>query len=165
MMSKTDLDDYLPPGWEGKYPPCQIQVNSEGELSHDGAPLVHPKVLADIFASVHLEDGRYLIKMDGKTCELEVEDTFFVVNRVEMSGDFLKIRLNDNTWENLSPSGIWLGTNQMIYCRVKNDSFPARFARPAYYQLAQIIKPQGDGFVLELGAKKYQLNQIEPSNN
>lgn len=164
-MNKPDLEDYLPPGWEGKYPPCQIQVNSEGELSHDGAPLVHPKVLADIFASVHLEDGRYVLKMDGKICELEVEDTFFVVNRVEVSGDFLRIRLNDNTWEKLLPSGIWLGTNQMIYCRVKNDSFPARFARPAYYQLAQNIEPQGDGFALKLGAKKYLLKQIESSNS
>ncbi len=164
-MSKTDINDFMPPDWQGKYPPCQIQVNTEGELSHDGAPLVHPKVLADIFASVHLEDGRYVLIMDGKTCELEVEDTFFVVNRVEISGDFLNIRLNDNTREKLLPSGVWLGKNQMIYCMVKDNVFPARFARPAYYQIAQIIQSQDDGFVLELGGKKYLLKQREPLNS
>lgn len=161
-MNKLDMEKLMPPGWQGKYPPCQIQVNSEGELSHDGAPLVHPKVVADVFASVHFEDGHYVLKMDGKTCEMEVEDTFFVVNRVDVEGALLKIRLNDDTWEELHPAGIWLGQNQMLYCRVKEGRFAARFAKPAYYQLAQMIQPQGDDFVLEVDGTLHVLHEGEP---
>lgn len=160
-MSKLDLNDFMPPGWEGKYPPCQIQVNTEGELSHQGAPLLHPKILASVFESVHFEDGRYVLKMDGKTCELEVEDTFFVVNRVDLNGTQFKIRLNDDTWEELHPAGIWLGANQMLYCKVKGGGFTARFARPAYYQVAQMIQPRDDGFVLEVDGNSYALPEGE----
>ena len=152
-MSKLDLNDFMPPGWEGKYPPCQIQVNTEGELSHQGAPLLHPKILASVFESVHFEDGRYVLKMDGKTCELEVEDTF--------NGTQFKIRLNDDTWEELHPAGIWLGANQMLYCKVKGGGFTARFARPAYYQVAQMIQPRDDGFVLEVDGNSYALPEGE----
>jgi hypothetical protein len=161
-MSKLDIKDFIPPGWEGKYPPCQIQVNTEGELTSQGVPIVHPKILADVFESVHLEDERYVLKMDGKTCELEVEDTFFVVNRVDQDGAQFKVRLNDETWEELHPAAIWLGANQMLYCRVKNGAFTARFARPAYYQVAQMIQPQEDGFALELDGTKYILHEGEP---
>ncbi len=160
-----DLEKFMPKDWQGKYPPCQIQVNTEGELSHNGAPLVHPKVLEEVFASVCLEDGRYLLRVDGKTCELEVADTFFVVRRVDVAGGVLKVRLNDDTWEEVPPAGVWLGQNQMLYCRVKGGAFPARFARPAYYQLAQYIQPEGDGFALVVDGRHHPLPLGEPKKS
>jgi hypothetical protein len=156
--SKLDLDKFMPEDWQGKYPPCQIQVDAEGGLSHNGAPLVHPKVLEEIFSSVVLEEGRYLLRIGDKTCELEVADTFFTVRRVDLgeSGG-LRVRLNDDTWHQVDPAGLWLGDNEMIYCRVKDGRFPARFARPAYYQLAQWIEPAEDGYALAVGGRRHLL--------
>lgn len=156
-MTEPDLKKYMPEGWQGKYPPCQIQVDAEGQLSHQGAPMVHPRILAEVFASVSLEDGHYVLRMDGKTCELEVEDTFFTVRRADLAGEALRVVLNDDSQEKIDPAGVWLGDNEMFYCRVKEGRFPARFSRPAYYQLAQCLEPKEDRYVLRVGGREYPL--------
>lgn len=152
-----DLNQFMPPGWQGKYPPCQIQVNPNGELSHDGAPMIHPGILELIYDSVHLEDGVYYLEMDGKRCQLEVEDTFFVVQSVEMGDEAIKLHLSGGTNEELDPESLWVGTGDVLYCRVKKSVFPARFLRKAYYQIAEKIEPQGDGFALVLGSRSFEL--------
>jgi hypothetical protein len=136
-------------------------VDAEGELSHNGAPLVHPKVRQEIFDSVVLEKGRYLLRVDGKTCELEVADTFFTVRRVDQEGEALAVRLNDGTWHRVDPAGLWLGEDEMVYCLVKEGRFPARFARPAYYQLAQWIEPAEGGYALRLANRAHPLARGE----
>jgi len=158
-QDKPDLSAFMPEGWTGKYPPCQIQVNAEGELQHDGAPLVHPTIIKLIFQSVHLEDGHYIVRMDNQACELEVADTFFVVSRVEFAGEGATLTLNDSTSEPLDPKSLSLGDNGIVYCRVKGGSFPARFGRAAYYQLADKIAEKGEGFALVLGEQSWELGQ------
>ncbi|RJX29093.1 MAG: DUF1285 domain-containing protein [Desulfarculus sp.] len=158
-QDKIDLSGFMPPGWQGKYPPCQIQVDAEGQMSHDGAPLVHPTIIKLIYESVHLEDGRYLLRMDNQVCELEVADTFFVVARVEFTRQGARLSLNDGSAEDLDPASLRLGDNQVIYCAVKGGAFPARFGRAAYYQLAQQIVEDGEGFALALGDNKWPLKE------
>ncbi|MFH2127544.1 MAG: hypothetical protein ABIK12_13570, partial [Pseudomonadota bacterium] len=89
----------------------------------------------------------------------EVADTFFVVSRVEFSGEGATLTLNDSTSEPLDPKSLSLGENGIVYCRVKGGSFPARFGRAAYYQLAEKIVEQGEGFALVLGEKSWELGQ------
>lgn len=160
-QDKIDLNGLMPPGWQGKYPPCQIQVDAEGQMSHNGAPMVHPTIIKLIYESVHLEDGRYVLRVDNQVCELEVADTFFVVARVEFTRDGARLTLNDGSTEELDPASLRLGDNEVIYCRVKGGAFPARFGRAAYYQLAQQIVEDGEGFALKLGEKKWGLTAKE----
>ncbi|MCB2228112.1 MAG: hypothetical protein KQH53_15635 [Desulfarculaceae bacterium] len=152
-----DLNKYIPEGWTGIYPPCQIQVSPEGQMSSAGRPMVHPTIIKLIYDSVRLEDGHYVVTIDGKSCELEVADTFFVVNRVVFQGEGATVSLNDGSSEALDPATLRMGDNEIIYCTVKNGAFPARFLRQAYYQLAEKIVEAGDGFALELGGKKWEL--------
>lgn len=160
-MSKDgdDLSKFMPEGWKGVAPPCQIQVDAEGELSHEGAPIVHPKVREEIFSSVCLEDGHYLLRSDGKTCELEVADTFYTIKSVDDKGAALTLTLNDGSTEPLNPNTVWMADNQMLYCQVKEGAFPARFARPAYYQLAGYVEPEGEGFALVIAEKRHVLKK------
>lgn len=151
---KPDLSKYMPKDWQGVLPPCQIQVSPEGELMHNGAPLVHPRILDDIFNSVHLEDGHYILRMDGQACELEVADTFWVVKSVDRSPGGLELTLNHGGKEPLATETLWQGGQDMIYCLVKDGEFPARFGRQAYYQLAQFIEPHDQGFALVLGESR-----------
>jgi len=152
-----DLSKYMPEGWTGKYPPCQIQVSPEGEMSSQGKPMVHPTIIQLIHDSVRLEDGHYVVTIDNQTCELEVADTFHVVSRVEFEGESAVITLNDGASEALDPATLRMGDNELIYCTVKNGAFPARFLRQAYYQLAERIVEHGDGFALELGGERWPL--------
>ena len=152
-----DLKDMIPEGWTGKLPPCLVQVNREGELLHNGAPIIHPAILETFFSSVHYEDGIYLLRAQGQECQLEVADTFFVVRGVREEPGGLRVTLNDGSSESLDLDSLRIGQGDVIYCQVKEGVFPARFLRPAYYQLAQWIIEEGEGFVLVVGSRRVPL--------
>ncbi|MCA1989869.1 MAG: hypothetical protein LDL07_12110 [Desulfarculus sp.] len=162
-MSPDDLSAFMPAGWTGKLPPCLIQVSPEGELSTNGAPLIHPGILELIFASVHLEDGIYLLRVGKQECQLEVADTFFVVRSVSLGPEGATLTLNDGSTEALDPSGVWLGESGALYCRVKGGSFPARFNRQAHYQIAQAIVESGEGFALRLDGRDHAIASAPPA--
>lgn len=158
----SDLGAYIPEGWTGKLPPCQIQVDADGKMWHDGAPMIHPKIVALIYDSVHLdEDGVYFLEVDGKRCQLEVADTFHVVNGVSLQGGTAMLTLNDGRSEPLDPATLAVGRDDVLYCRVKGGGFPARFSRAAYYQLAERIVEQAGGFALELGGRRHPIAMAE----
>jgi hypothetical protein len=127
-MDINHLNQLAPPGWQGKYPPCRIQVDQEGELFHDGAPIIHPNVLQTIYSSVHLDEGTYYLEVDGKRCQLEVADTFFVVKRAELAGEEIRLRLSGGDSEPLDPESIWVGERDILYCRVRTAH-----SRPDFY--------------------------------
>lgn len=157
-----DLDSLMAPDMQGGPPLCQIQVNAQGELSHQGAPIIHPGIRELIFESVRLEDGVYLLRMHGKSCRLEVEDTFYVVRAAAQKGPALEVTLNDGTSEGLDPKSLWIAPGDVIYCRVKHGGFPARFSRQAYYQLASWIDQGPDGgYRLILDGAPHLLSQGE----
>jgi hypothetical protein len=158
---RVDLSEFMPEGWEGKLPPCMIQVDVEGRLLHNGVPLIHPGILEMIYDSVCLEDGVYLLRMDGRTCELEVADTFYVVRGVDPAEGALRLEFNDGSSENLDPTSLWVGPGDVLYCRIKGGEHRARFLRPAYYQIAKFIEEQGDGFALVLGGESFPLRSGE----
>ena len=151
---------FIPEGWKGKYPPCLIQVDTEGRMFHNGAPIIHPEIIKLIYESVHYEDGRYVLRIGKEVCELEVADTFFVVRAVEPEDNKIKVTLNDSSAELVDPADFWIGKENVIYCLVKNRSMPARLLRPAYYQLAQFIEelPEG-GFAIKLADKHWPLKE------
>jgi hypothetical protein len=154
---KPDLSAYMPEGWTGKYPPCQIQVNPDGEMSSQGRPMIHPTIIKLIYDSVRLEDGHYVVTIDGQTCELEVADTFHVVKQVDFAGGGATLTISDASREALDPATLSLGGNGIVYCQIKKGAFPARFSRAAYYQLAEKIVEKGEGFALEMGGKSWPL--------
>jgi hypothetical protein len=49
------------------------------------------------------------------------------------------------------------GGNNVLYCRVKDGRFIARFSRKSYYQLAEFIEQSEneDNFYINLNGEKY----------
>lgn len=160
-MELNNLDAFIPPGWTGKLPPCQIQVTAEGELFHNGAPMIHPGILELIYESVHLEDGVYLLRVGKQSCQLEVEDTFHVVKSADLGAEAVTLALNDGSRQALDPASLWLNAAGVLYCRVKEGAFPARFLRQAYYQIAEGFVEDGEGFALELAGRRWPLRTEE----
>ena len=156
---KLDLSDFLPEGWEGRYPPCQIRMDADGELWGEGRRMVHAGIIELIYESVHYEDEIYFLEVDGKRCQLEVDDTFYVVTAVSEADGGLRIDLNDGSSEALDPAAVWVGQNDVMYCQVKGGAMAARFKRQAYYQLAEWIEEEGDSFVLNVGGVTHPVNQ------
>ncbi len=100
---------------------------------------------------------------------MDVEDTAFVVRRVshvnEETGKRagFVLNLSDDTEEELMPDTLYMGEANVLYCRVKAGEFPARFNRPAYYQLAAHIEEEG-GFVLPINGRKFKIGARDPQN-
>lgn len=109
--------------------------------------------------------GRYIIKMGGDHCFVEVEDTAFLVRRVVFEDQVRPghsrfiLYLSDDTQEDLLPDTLKVGDGNVLYCMVKNRSFPARFGRPAYYQLSRHIEAENDEFYLPLNERKYWIGR------
>ena len=71
------------------------------------------------------------------------------------------VSLSDDTEEELIPETLYLGEENVLYCRVKGGDFPARFNRAAYYQLAAHIEEEG-GFVLSINGRKFKIGAKDP---
>lgn len=145
-------------------PPCLIRVDKEGRFWHLNAEMTHEGINRLLMDHVELDDrGRYIISYHGQRCYVEVEDTFFVILRVDGrkfddgSVGELDVHLNDGTVETLDPSTLEQNKDNVLYARIKNGRFPARFLRGSYYQLAEYVIEKNGRYVLPLGGREYIL--------
>lgn len=144
----------------GEIPPCLVEVDEEGKFFHKGAPIFRENILEIFFENVTLDErGRYVIVWQGKPCYVEVADTYFVVWRVEQDDSgALILTLNDGRSEPLMPETLKMGDDNVLYCRVKDRKFPARFARKAYYQLAEWLGEEDGRFFIEQAGQRHYLD-------
>jgi hypothetical protein len=73
----------------------------------------------------------------------------------------LSIKHFENT-EALDPASLWVGEENVLYCKITDDKIPARFLRPAYYQLAEFIyeDQEQDSFYLLFRNKRHYIDQL-----
>jgi hypothetical protein len=154
-MQKTDNTDI---------PPCLIFINKDGQWFHKGAEIIHRHIISLFYENMVLdEQGRYIIQMDNQRCYVDVEDTAFVVwrlTRVSANKDQnakMVLYLSDNTKEDLEPHTLFIGQENVLYCKVKKGTFTARFNRASYYQLAQYCEAEGNTYYLPLNGRRYIL--------
>ncbi|HYA04149.1 MAG TPA: hypothetical protein VEI04_13675 [Syntrophobacteria bacterium] len=150
---------------------CEIWIDREGDWYHRGARMERADIVAHLCQHLGRDEssGRYVIRMAQEECYVEVEDTPFVITRViskggEQGGDakgfFLAIKHLDQT-ERLDPASLRVGRDNVLYCTVKPERLPARFLRPAYYQLAEFIyeDPERGGFYLPVAGRRYYIRE------
>ncbi len=142
-------------------PPCLIHIDEQGHWFHKGAEIIRREYIRDFYKHMVLDaHGKYIITWEGKPCYVEVADTAFAVWQVTFQRqapgrDVLALSLSDDSEEPLAPDTLQVGKENILYCRVKQGAFPARFCRPAYYKIAAYIEEGPDGFYLPLNGKKY----------
>lgn len=151
---------------EENVPPCMIYIDGEGKWYHEGAEMIHREFIHLFYENMFLDaKGRYLIRWGGKICFVDVEDTAFVVRRVVFEAgqggeeDRFLLFLSDDMQEALLPETLSLGPENVMYCRVKEGRFPARFNRSAYYQLAGHVEEEDGRFFIPLNGKQYPLEE------
>jgi uncharacterized protein len=150
-------------------PPCMIFVSKEGQWYHEGAEIIHRPIFLWLIQSLDkTEDGLFIVNLNNQRCFLEVEDTPLVVQRVERfqedpaGSEQIRLYLNDDSVDILNPETLWGSPENVLYGLVKEDKFPARFLRPAYYQMAEFIEEGEDGdFYLSLNQRKYPIRMKE----
>ena len=147
-------------------PPCLITIDKEGRWFHEGREIIHRDIVLLLYQHLEMDLlGRFVIEWQGERCYVEVEDVPFVVRRVLFEGSVTSqegcfiLYLSDDTQEPLAPETLSVGHANVLYCRVKDQSFPARFNRPAYYQLAEHIEAEDGVYVLPLNGRKHILQR------
>ena len=147
---------------ENDIPPCMIYIDKEGKWFHEGSEMIHREIIRHFYRHMEIDSsGLYIISWRGERCYVEVEDTPFIVRRAVSEKDdqigFTRVvlYLSDDEKEDLSPETLHVGKDNVIYCMVKNGTFPARFTRAAYYQLAECIEEEGGMYYLTLKGKRY----------
>jgi hypothetical protein len=119
-----------------------------------------------------LSDGTYVIEWSGQRCFVEVEDTAYVVwsltfkDQGASGGPGFVLGLSDDTNEYLNPETLYVGEDNVLYCRVKGigREFPARFNRASYYQLAEHIEEEGGEFFLSVDGTRYFIKARQGSH-
>lgn len=138
----------------------EIRFGRDGRWYADGQLIANQRI-ADLFSQhVHRRpDGGYMLRIADEQAPIIVEDTPYVVTGVAPGPDrSLWLELNDHSRERLAPDSLRIGEADVLYCRVKAGAEPARFLRPAYYQLAQhcVVAPSG-AVTLRLASGDYPL--------
>ncbi|MDX2168588.1 MAG: DUF1285 domain-containing protein [Deltaproteobacteria bacterium] len=127
-----------------------IRFGRDGRWYADGQPITNPRI-ADLF-SRHVqraEDGTYRLRIADEQATIEIEDTPYVVIAAGETDGVAWIELNDRSREVLDPTSLAVGADEVLYCRVKGGREPARFLRPAYYQIGHLIDAApGGGFIV-----------------
>lgn len=144
-----------------------IFVDREGDWFYGERPIFRKEILETFYDCLRLlEDGHYVLEWQGRLYPITVADTPFVIARVDRVTNgaaeahvLLTLKHLKET-EPLDPTTLWVGPDNVLYCRVRRGRFPARFSRPAYYQVAQWIEPvDDDRFALRLGDRLYPIAQ------
>ncbi|MFA9434342.1 MAG: hypothetical protein ACERKR_06660 [Deltaproteobacteria bacterium] len=154
---------------EGELLPCGIVIDREGDWYYQGSRMHRADIVSHLCQHLGRDEssGLYIIQMGKQRCYLEVEDTPLVITGVlhtaEREGDkpeqlLLAIK-HLETRESLDPESLWIGEQNVLYCRVMEGEIPARFLRPAYYQLAEFIQEdkEQNRFYLSLGGKRFYI--------
>jgi len=145
-------------------PPCMIFIDKEGHWFHEGVEMIRRDFIRLFYRNMELDsEGRHVILLKGQKCLVEVEDTAFVVQsaaHMESHGAEearITLLLSDDTEEDLAPETLFVGDENVLYCRVKDRAFPARFTRSAYYQLARHVEEENGTYFLPLNGRRYRI--------
>lgn len=138
--------------------PERIFLDKDGRWFHEGVEITHPLTLELFSRSVRRgPDGGYWLQIGPERARIEVEDTPYMVREATWRDGEVELKLNDGSLERLDPSTLWIGKGNVLYCLVKPEKLPARFLRPAYYQLVSRVEQDEIGYFLSLRGKKFYL--------
>ncbi len=104
-------------------------------------------------------ETRYFIQEGALKLYVEVEDTPFVVKMVYKKDEDYLLILNDETEEKLDFSTLKIDSKNVPHVRVKNYEFPARFSRPAYYELMKHAKKERNDYYIESKGVRHVLKK------
>jgi uncharacterized protein len=128
----------------------EIFLDKDGRWFHCGEEITHERTI-ELFSRSVFKDpaGGYRLQVGKEWARIKVEDTPYIVRSVEFQERQILLGLNDRSSEPLAPDTLRVGEENVLYCEVKSDRFPARFTRPAYYQLMTRLGHDREGYFLE----------------
>jgi len=144
----------------------KISFRRDGHWYTDDERIENERIATLFSKSIQRKpDGSYFLEVGDERADVTVEDTPYVVKSIENRPDgSLNLILNDDTRESFDPRLLEVAPDNVMYTRVKDGRFRARFIRSAYNHLASMFEADDAGaFFIRIGATRYLLKTPEPN--
>ena len=119
----------------------RLRIGRDGAWFHEDEEVTHEGILANLRENLQIDEQGHHLRVGPVRVPVEVEDTPFVILRVEREGDGLVVTRNDLGREPLAIDTLTIDARGVPRCRVKDGRFTARLDRAAAYQLLQHVEP------------------------
>lgn len=144
----------------------RIELDAEGEWRHAGEPFQNPNLIELFHRSIaRTAGGTFVLSIPPFTYPILVADTPRFVRHVRIAKDpgpgGVTLLLSDGSEEDLDPSTLAHVAERGLYCRVGPERWLARFLRPAYYALAELLGEGAGGYYLELPSGRASVPTVE----
>jgi hypothetical protein len=137
-------------------------IDKEGRLWIEGSELNDPQVLK--FFMKRLEKspgGGFMVDCMGEKNLVQAEDVPYVVQSIHVGKNEIQLVFPGNYQETLDPSTLFVGQDNVLYCKVRSGEFTARFNRKPYLELTHLIEGgQGRGYFLHWQGEKYPISGV-----
>jgi len=142
-------------------------LDKEGRIWHEGTEITDPRFALLVHKGMQKTSGGLLVRCQGENCFFEVEDVPYVVQdlafRRDDSGELTRIDLifSGGYTEVLDPATLSVSKENILYCRVRREAFPARFSRKSYFKLIPLIEEdlEKSGFFLQIQGASFAIEQ------
>ena len=151
------MSETPPPSDPSTWALPRLRIDREGAWFHEDEQVTHEGILANLRESLQVDEQGHHLRVGPVRVPVEVEDTPYVIVRVEREGDGLIATRNDLGREPLAIDTLTIDARGVPRCRVKDGRFTARLDRAATYQLLQHVEP-GEAqrpAALVLGGRRY----------
>lgn len=129
-----------------------IRLHADGRWTHEGCDFENERVVKLFSRSVgRTAGGTWVLEIGRFTYPIEVDDTGYFVDKIDISEMPPTLEISDTSKETLDLSTISYDTGGRLYCTIKNGAFRARFKRHPYYKLADLMREEDGRIVLALG--------------
>lgn len=138
----------------------KISFRHDGNWYSDNERIDNQRIALLFSKSIRQDNnGNYYLQVADERALIAVEDTPYVVKKVEEDGrGSFVIMTNDEVTEPLDPSTLEVGDHDVLYCKVKGGALRARFLRTAYYHLAEhFMTDDGESFGIVVGDHRYPI--------
>jgi hypothetical protein len=151
-------------------PTSDIRIDEEGMWFYRGVEMSRTDIVK-LFCRHLAQDisGCYFIEIGKQRYQVEVDDTAYVVQSVDWgdggpeTGECVYLLLSDSTIETLDPRTLRINKDNILYCRIRNRHFDARFSRSSYYRFAERLKhdPLKDAFFILLNGQRHYISHVQ----
>lgn len=145
-----------------------IRIDREGIWYYGNEEIFRKEIIYFFYENLKRDQsGKFLIELGDERCYVDVEDTPFVVKSVDRTffeGDnreIISLCLSDGTLEELEPSTLWIGKDNVLYCTIRNKALRARFSRASYYQIASYVEhdAENDTYFIPLNGQSFYIKK------
>jgi len=142
----------------------KISFRHDGSWYNDDERIENPRIALLFSQSIRRDaNGNYFLQVAEERAPITIEDTAYVVAKVDEDGNGGYIlTTNDEVREPLDAATLEVGADNVLYCRVKQGEYRARFQRTAYYHLAEhFASDDGETFSLIIGGCRYRIREAD----